>query len=301
MSDAQQLRRTLLYVPGNSPAMLQNAHIYGSDCLVFDLEDAVSVAEKDAARQLVYGALTSLDFGNCEMIVRINDYTTEVGRQDIVQMVKTQKAVLRLPKAESAADIEACDALITKAEEACGAQKGSTRIMASLETAIGVLNAREIACASPRLIGISLGAEDFVTDLKTTRSPHGTELLFARSSIVLAARAAGINAIDTAYTDVDNDEGFLQETLLIKQLGFDGKSVINPKQIGPVHSVFTPTQKEIEHSLDILEAIRQANERGSGVASLNGKMIDKPIVTRAQHMLQLAEASGIIKEGRYNG
>ena len=296
MDTTERLRRTMLYVPGNNPGMLQNAHIYGSDSVVFDLEDAVSADEKDAARRLVYNALTMLDFGDSEMVVRINDYTTDIGQKDIAEIVKTKKAVIRMPKAETAEDIKRCSELIGDAEKKNGIPIGSTKMIASLETAAGVLNAREIAVASPRLIAISLGAEDFVTDLRTTRSPEGTELLFARSSIVLAARAAGIQAIDTVYTDVENEEGLLQETKLIKQLGFDGKSVVNPKQIDTIHAVFAPTSEEIAYAKDVIDAIETAKQQGSGVASLRGKMIDKPIVIRAKHLLRLAKATGAIKE-----
>ena len=168
-------------------------------------------------------------------------------------------------------------------------------MMAAIESARGVLNAREIASASKRLIGIAIGGEDYVTDLKTNRSPDGIELLFGRSMVLLAAREAGIDAIDTVYSDVDNEEGFRKEVTLIKQLGFDGKSIINPRQIKPVHEIFTPSEKEIRKSLAITEAIEEAHKKGSGVIALNGKMIDKPIVARAQHVLDLARATGVLK------
>ena len=166
-------------------------------------------------------------------------------------------------------------------------------MMAAIESARGVLNAYEIATASKRLIGIALGAEDYVTDLKTTRS-DGTELFFARNMILNAARAAGIDALDTVYSDVNNEEGFIAEATLIKKLGFNGKSVINPRQIPPLHRVFLPGEKELNKARAIMEAIEEANARGSGVASLNGKMIDKPVVLRAQYLLELAEAASII-------
>jgi len=173
-------------------------------------------------------------------------------------------------------------------------------MMAAVESALGVLNAQEIAGASKRLIGIAIGAEDYVTDLKTSRSPGGVELMFGRSMILLAARAAGIDAIDTVYSDVNNDEGFRDEVSLIKQLGFDGKSIINPRQINIAHQIFTPGIKEIENALAVIEAIKEANSKGSGVISLNGKMIDKPVVLRAQRIIDLAVASGILqKEANY--
>ncbi|MDR1931773.1 MAG: HpcH/HpaI aldolase/citrate lyase family protein, partial [Spirochaetales bacterium] len=168
--------------------------------------------------------------------------------------------------------------------------------MAAIESAAGVLNAKEIALASERLIGIAIGAEDYVTDLKTNRSPEGIELLFGRSMVLLAARAAGIDAIDTVFSDVNNEEGLRKETTLIRQLGFDGKSIINPRQIKIVHEIFTPTEKEIKNALAVIEAIREAESRGSGVISLNGKMVDKPIVSRAERVLDLARAAGVLTE-----
>jgi citrate lyase subunit beta/citryl-CoA lyase len=166
-------------------------------------------------------------------------------------------------------------------------------MMAAIESAAGVLNAKEIALASKRLRGIAIGAEDYVTDLKTSRSPEGLELLFGRSMVLLAARTAGIDAIDTVYSDVNNEEGLRKETALIRQLGFDGKSVINPRQIKIVHEIFTPSDKEIKNALAVIGAIKEANARGSGVIALNGKMIDKPVVTRAERVLDLARAAGV--------
>lgn len=289
-----RLRRTMLYVPGNNPGMMADVHIYGADSVMFDLEDSISVYEKDAARSLVSEALRSLDYGNTERVVRINGLDTPHGELDIAEMVFAGADVIRLPKTETRQDILAVEALIAEAESRCGRPVGSTRMMAAVEGPLGVLNAAEIAFASPRLIGIALGAEDYVTSLKTTRSPEGTELLLARSQILIAARAAGICALDTVYSDVENEEGFTAEVQLIKNLGFDGKSVINPRQIATVHSIFAPTKKEIKHAQAVVKANAEALEQGLGVISLNGKMIDKPIVERALRILDLA---GISMEG----
>lgn len=293
----KQLRRTMLYVPGNNPGMIKDAGIYPADCIMFDLEDSVALTEKDSARFLVHEALTTLDYEGKEIIVRVNGLDTEMGKEDLEAIVRTGKAVIRLPKTETAEDIIECEREIERIEKECGITIGSTKMMAAVESAAGVLNAKEIATASKRLIGIAIGAEDYVTDLKTNRSPGGIELLFGRSMILLAARAAGIDAIDTVYSDVNNEEGFREEVALIKQLGFDGKSIINPRQIRPVHEIYTPTEKEIEKSLAIMEAIEEANKKGSGVISLNGKMIDKPIVMRAQRVLDLAAAVGALRKG----
>jgi citrate lyase subunit beta/citryl-CoA lyase len=213
-------------------------------------------------------------------------------------MVSCGKVVIRLPKTECARDVLDCEELIAGAEKKYARPAGSTRMMAAIESAAGVLNAKEIAFSSKRLTGIAIGAEDYVTDLRTTRSPEGVELLFGRSMVLLAARAAGIDAIDTVYSDVNNEEGLWKETALIKQLGFDGKSVINPRQINIVHQIFTPSEKEIKNALAVIGAIGEAKARGSGVAVLNGKMIDKPVLTRAERVLDLAKAAGIqIDEG----
>jgi citrate lyase subunit beta/citryl-CoA lyase len=291
-----RLRRTMLFVPGNNPGMIRDAHIYGSDSIMFDLEDSVSITEKDAARFLVYNALMTLDYGTKEIVVRINDPDQKLGVDDLEAMVRTRRAAIRLPKTETAEDVLYCDQQIEHIERENGIEPGSTLMMAAIESAQGVLNAEKIAKASRRLIAIALGAEDYVTDLKTTRSSQGIELLFARSMILQAARAAGIAAIDTVYSDVGNEPGLVEETMTIKQLGFDGKSVINPKQVEPIHRVFTPLQKEIDKSLAIITAIREAHQRGSGVIALNGKMIDKPVVERAKHTLELAKAAGVYRE-----
>lgn len=286
-----RLRRSMLFVPGNNPGMIRDAHIYGSDCIMFDLEDSVNINEKDAARFLVYNALTKLRYGKKELVVRINGLDSKLGVQDLEAIVRAQPDVIRLPKTETAQDVLDCEAEIERIEREAGIPVGKTGMMAAIESAQGVLNAYSIATSSKRLIGIALGAEDYVTDLKTTRSPEGVELMFARSMIVNAARAAGIMALDTVYSDVNNEEGFRKEAEYIKKLGFDGKSVINPRQIPPLHEIYTPTDKDIEKALAVMEAIKEAERRGSGVISLNGKMIDKPVVERAKYMLERAQAS----------
>ena len=282
-----------MFVPGNNPGMIKDAGIYGADSIMFDLEDSVAMTEKDAARFLVYQALTSLRYGKKELVVRINDLSSGLGIEDLEAIVRARPNVIRLPKTETAQDVIDCEREIARIEEQAGIPVGSTGMMAAIESAKGVLNAYEIACSSKRLIGIALGAEDYVTDLKTTRS-DGTELFFARNMILNAARAAGIDAIDTVYSDVNNEEGFLKEVELIKKLGFDGKSVINPRQIAPLHKAFMPSEKDLTKARAIMYAIAEANKRGSGVASLNGKMIDKPVVIRAERLLELYEAANII-------
>ena len=225
-----RLRRSMMFIPGNNPGMIRDANIYGADSIMFDLEDSVAYTEKDAARLLVYNALKTLDFGSKETVVRINDLSSGLGVADLEAVVRAGVQVVRLPKTDSAQDVIDCEREIERIEKEAGIPVGTTGMMAAIESANGVLNAAAIAKASDRLIGIALGAEDYVTDLKTTRS-DGIELLFARSMILNAARAAGIAALDTVYSDVNNEEGFFAEATIIKKLGFDGKSIINPRQI----------------------------------------------------------------------
>ncbi|MEX2783625.1 aldolase/citrate lyase family protein [Streptococcus sp. H49] len=293
----ERLRRTMMFVPASNPAMLRDANLYGADSIMFDLEDSVSLKEKDSARFLLYQAVKTFDFGDTETIVRINDLAAG-GRDDIEAMVRAGIDCIRLPKTETAQDvIDVADA-ITDVEERIGRPVGSTKIFCAIEGPVGVFNALAIATANERVVGIALGAEDYVTAMKTKRYPEkdGEELLFARSMIVHAARAAGIAAVDTVFSDVNDMDNFRREVERIKQLGFDGKSVINPRQIPVVNDVFTPTEKEISHAQQVMAAIAEAEAKGSGVISLNGKMIDKPIVERAQRALALAQAAGVIEE-----
>lgn len=290
----ERLRRTMMFVPGNNPGMLRDAHIYRADSLMFDLEDSVALAEKDAARLLVYHMLKSIHYGSCELVVRVNGLNTPYGRQDVEAMVRAGAHVIRLPKTETAADVLEMEQEIARVEQAAGIPVGRTGLMAAIEGAKGVLHAYEICVASERLIGVALGAEDYTANLKTVRTKEGEELLFARNMILNAARAAGIAAIDTVFHDVDDMEGFEKETMLIKRLGFDGKSVINPRQINVAHRVFQPEAQQIEHARRVVAAMREAEARGTGVVSLNGKMVDRPVLLRAQHVLHVARVSGLL-------
>ena len=284
-----KLRRAMMFMPGNNPAMLQNAGIYGADTVIFDVEDAVAVSEKDAARQLVHNAIKRLQYP-CEVAVRINHIQTPFGLDDLKVILPAKPDLIRLPKAETGQDIKIIDEIIGEAEVKYGFAAGSIGMMAAIETAKGLMHAYEIATASPRMVALAIGGEDFVADLKTSRSREGWELFVARSQLLLAARAAGIQAIDSVFANANDDEGFLAETRLIKELGFDGKSVINPRQVRMAQEVFTPSEKEIKNAERVLTAYKEALERKSGVVALDGKMIDTPIVTRAERVLAYAAA-----------
>ncbi len=283
----------MMFVPGNNPGMMADAHIYGPDSIMLDLEDSVTMAEKDTARLLVYNALKSVNYGDTEMVVRINPLNTPYGKKDIEAVVKAGVHVIRMPKTETAEEVVEVEREIERVEKEIGCL-GRTKIMAAIESTLGVVNAYAIATASSRMMGIALGAEDYCANLKAQRTPGGDELRLARETIVVAARAAGIDALDTVYSNLNDMETFRQEVEYIHRLGFDGKSIINPRQIEVVNGVFAPTEKAIEKARTIIAAIKEAEKKGSGVIAVNGKMVDRPVVIRAQRTIDLAIASGIL-------
>ncbi len=291
-----KLRRTMMFVPGNNPGMLINAGIYGADTIIFDLEDSVALSEKDAARHLVYNAMKSINYP-CEVAVRINHISTPFGYKDLETILAVKPDLIRLPKAETAADIKEIDELITAAEIKHGFLPGSINMMAAIETAKGIRNAYDIAAASPRMVALAIGGEDYLADIQTSRTKDGKEFFAGRGQLILAAKEAGIHAIDTVFGDVNNEEDFIAETTRIKEMGFDGKSVVNPRQINIVHEIYTPTEKEIDHAQRVIAAYEESLARKSGVVSLNGKMIDIPVVKRAQRTLAYANAVGKYKGG----
>lgn len=292
------MRRTMLYIPGNNPNMLIRGHLFGSDGLIIDLEDAVALSEKESARVLVSRFLEQGDFGNCEVTVRINTADSPYWRDDLAAVTRCAAlSGVRVPKVEDAATVKIVDEALAENEEKNGAEIGRTRIFCLLESAKGILNAYDIATSSPRVAAIIPGGEDLVADLRTSRSPEGTELEWARRMLVFAARAAGVDALDTVYPRVTDDDGLRRETEFIKQLGFDGKSVIHPNQIPVVHDVFNPTEKEIEDALKITAAAKEAAQRGQGAVSVDGRMVDVPVVRRAEYILRKAGRTEAEKDG----
>lgn len=286
------LYRTMLFVPGNNPKKIIGAEVYGADCIIYDLEDSVSVFEKDSARILVKYALR-YNRPECRIGIRINQSDTPYYKEDVECMVPLKPDFLRLPKAECAEDIINLDRLITKTEKEFDIPEGSVKIVASIENALGVMNSYKIASASKRMLAIGLGAEDFRTDMGMQRSERAEEILFARNLIALHAHAANIKAMDYVYSNFKNEEGFRADTLLGKKLGYTGKSVVHPSQVSIVHEIYTPSEEEIDNAKAIFAAYEDALNCGSGVTSLNGKMIDKPMVTRAMAVLSSAKAAGM--------
>nr|WP_314266924.1 aldolase/citrate lyase family protein [uncultured Moellerella sp.] len=292
----KRTRRSMLFVPGSNAAMLSNSFIYPADALMFDLEDSVTLREKDTARRMVHHALRHPLYQDIETIVRVNALDSAYGIPDLEAVVRGGADIVRLPKTDNAQDVIDIESEILRIEQSCGREPGSTGLLAAIESPMGITQAVNIAHSSSRLIGIALGAEDYVRNLRTERSPEGTELLYARCAILQAARSAGIQAFDTVYSDANNEEGFLHEAAHIKQLGFDGKSLINPRQIELIHNLYAPTQKEADYAQRVVDAAEASEREGKGVVSLNGKMVDSPVIERARLVLSRAALSGIREE-----
>jgi len=290
-----KLRRSMLFVPGANTAMVCNAYVYKPDTVMFDLEDSVALAEKDSARLMVYHALKHFAYKDIETAVRVNPLNSPYGHLDLEAVVSAGADIVRLPKTDNVDDVLAMQEAIEKIENKIGRTK-KTLLLAAIESAQGVVNAVDIARCTTRLMGIALGAEDYVRDLRTQRTKAGHELSAARSQILLAARAAKIQAFDSVFSDVRDKEGFIEEVKKIKNLGFDGKSLVNPNQIYLLHDIYAPSQEEIEWAYEVVEAAQYAKRNGLGVISIDGRMVDAPVIARAEFTLKLARSSGLIGE-----
>ena len=286
------MRRSMLFIPGNTPNLVVNSPYLGADAITFDLEDAVSPGEKDAARSLVRNTLRYLDLGGRETIVRINAIDTDYWQKDVEEMVAQGPDFLMLPKSSRPEDVRTVDEAITRAEERAGARR-RIRLMPLIETALGVENAYAIATASPRVAALFLGAEDLTADLRCQRTKEGREIEYARTRLVTAARAADIDVYDTPFTDVNDDEGAWRDAETARALGFTGKASISPRHIQAINTVFSPSQAEVDYAYEVMEAIRMAKEQGRGAIALRGKMIDAPIVARARRTLEMAREIGM--------
>ncbi len=287
-----RLRRTMMFVPGNNPKMINSADIYGADSLMFDVEDAITITEKDTARYLVANALKALQF-HSETVVRINHPTqTPFGMDDLKIILPAKPNMIRLPKVEDISEVELVSNEIERVEKENNWSKGTINIIGAIESVKGLYNVREI-CKHPRMMAIALGAEDFIANLKTQRTKTGIELYYARSEILMAARDAGIQCMDTVFSDINDMEGFDREVTNSRDMGFDGKSVIHPKQINEVHRIYTPNDNQLHHALKVLAAFEDSTKNHKGVLAVDGKMIDGPIVVRAKRVVNQAEAAGI--------
>lgn len=281
--------RSLLFLPGNDPNMLANGDALGADGVIFDLEDAVAPDQKDAARILVRHVLGFLDYSRVAVIVRINPVGSDgCWQKDLDEIVPLKPDMIMPTKVGGPEDIKTVSGYIGIIEEKHGIGKGSVGLLPLIETAKGVENAGAIAASDGRISAIFLGAEDLTADMRCKRTAGGGEILYARSRIVTAARAAGVEPIDTPFTDINDDEGIKTDALLAKSLGFSGKAAISPRHVGIINSVFSPSREEIEYAGEVMAAIKRAEALGKGAVSLRGKMIDKPVAVRAAQILDIA-------------
>ena len=290
-----RLRRTMIFLSAQKPGLIKDPLIYGADSLMLDLEDAVAENQKDAARFSLYHALKTVDYGDTEVIVRINGLDTPHWREDVRVCVAAGADGVRIAKCESAGDVIAVEKAVESAEEEFRKEKGRTLLMAALESPKGILNAQEIAAASERMFGIAISGGDLRRTMQVSPVRGGVELNTARGLVVLAARAAGVQCFDTVFTDLNDEEGFRAEVLLDKQMGFDGKSLVNPRQIAAVHEIYAPSEKEITAAEKIVRAVRENSAKGVGVFTVDGKMIDIAFLPGAERTIALAKACGMYK------
>lgn len=290
-----RLRRTMIFLSAQKPGLIKDPLIYGADSLMLDLEDAVAENQKDAARFSLYHALKTVDYGDTEVIVRINGLDTPHWREDVRVCVAAGADGVRIAKCESAGDVIAVERAVEAAEEEFRTEKGRTLLMAALESPKGILNAQEIAAASERMFGIAISGGDLRRTMQVSPVRGGVELNTARGLVVLAARAAGVQCFDTVFTDLNDEEGFRAEVLLDKQMGFDGKSLVNPRQIAAVHEIYAPSEKEITAAEKIVRAVRENAAKGVGVFTVDGKMIDIAFLPGAERTIALAKACGMYK------
>ena len=291
----KRLRRTMMFLNCQKPGLIKDPYIYKPDSIMLDLEDAVAEKEKDAARYSLYHALQEIDYHGVERVVRINGLDTPYWKEDIRCAVAGGCDSIRIPKTESAQDVHMVEEAIIAAEKEFDIPEGRTLIMSAIESARGVMKALDICEASDRMFGIALSGGDYTKDLQTHITGTGLELMGARQNMVIAARAAGVQCFDTVYTDLDNMDGFRQDVETIHLMGFDGKSVINPRQISIVHDIFTPSKKDIIFAEKVVKEIDDKKAKGLGVFTVDGKMIDIAFYDGAKRTIALAKASGVYK------
>nr|WP_288825063.1 aldolase/citrate lyase family protein [uncultured Clostridium sp.] len=291
----KRLRRTMMFLNAQKPGLIKDPYIYRPDSIMLDLEDAVAENQKDAARFSLYHALKEIDYRGCERVVRINGLDTPYWQEDIRCAVAGGCDAIRIPKTECPNDIHRVEEEIIKAEKDFGMPEGRVLIMAAIESARGVMKALDICEASERLFGIALSGGDYTKDLQTRITGTGIELMGARQNLIIAARAAKVQCFDTVYTDLDDMEGFQKDVETIHLMGFDGKSIINPRQIPVVHEIFTPSGKDIIFAEKVVKEIDEKKKMGIGVFTVDGKMIDIAFYDGARRTIELAKASGVYK------
>lgn len=289
----KRLRRSMMFLNCQKPGLIKDPYIYGPDSIMLDLEDAVAENQKDAARYSLFHALQEIDYCGVERVVRINGLDTPHWKEDIRVCVAGGADTIRIAKTESAKDVHIVEEHVLAAEREFGRPEGSTLLMAALESCRGVLHALEVCESSDRLIGIALSGGDYTKDLQTVITGTGVELQGARQQMIIAARAAKVQCFDTVFTNLDAMDVFEEEVKMIKMMGFDGKSLVNPRQIDIVHKIFTPSQKEILFAEKVVREIEEKKAMGIGVFMVDGKMIDIAFYDGAKRTIDLAKASGI--------
>ncbi|MFC2016490.1 HpcH/HpaI aldolase/citrate lyase family protein [Chloroflexota bacterium] len=292
------LLRTLLFVPGNQERRIEKARSVPADAIILDVEDSVPPSEKDSAREMVAASIVGLASSQREVFVRTNSLPTPYAVSDIKAVVTKGLRGICLSKSESADDIHKVGVLMADAEKEAGLKVGSIGLLPLIETPKGIINAYEIASASPRILGVTFGAEDYALEMSVNRTKEGTEIYYPRMVIALACHAANVLAIDCVYSDVRDREGLISETRLVRQMGFEGKLLIHPDQVGPVNQIFAPSKEEIAYARTVVEAFEVAVSRGQAATSLDGKMIDIPVAERAKKLL--ARAKSIAKKETTN-
>ena len=280
------MNRSFLFVPGNSPKMMLNSDFLGADAIIFDLEDAVSPAEKDAARILVRNGLRALTFTHSQTVVRINSLDTPYWQRDLDEILQCRPQMIILPKTNGPEDILTLDQYMSEAESSLALPANGIRVIALIETALGLENAFSIAGASKRVAALFLGAEDLTADLQCKRTAASEEIRYARGRLVCAARAAGVEAYDTPFTAVADTDGLRMDAAMAKSMGFTGKMAIYPAHIPVINAAFYPAPEEQAHAEAVLQAIRAAEAQGIGVAVVNGKMVDAPVIKRARQVIE---------------
>jgi citrate lyase subunit beta / citryl-CoA lyase len=283
----ERLRRSRLYLPGNQPKLFINAGLHNPDSIILDLEDSVAPGEKGAARVVVRNALIAVDFMGAEPMVRINQLPA--GLEDLEWVAPYGVHVILIPKCESAEQVREVD------ERVASLSPTPILLMPIIESALGCFHALEIATASPNVVALTIGLEDYTADIGAQRTREGRESFWARSIVVNAARAAGVQPIDTVFSDVDDMDGLRESALEAKGMGFEGKGCIHPRQIPVIHKAFSPSPDDLDRAIKIMRAFSEAESRGLGVVSLGSKMIDPPVVKRAQHTVDLAIKMGMLK------
>lgn len=292
-TDKDHRRRSRLYLPGNTPKLMLNAGIHKPDGVILDLEDSVAPMKKTEARLVVRNALRGINFYGAERMVRINQLP--MGLEDLEYVIPHFVNLVLLPKCETADQVQMVDQKISQLLAESGYDH-PVYIMPIIESALGVVNAYAIATASDRVAALAIGLEDYTADLGAARTREGVESFYARNALVNAARAAGIQAIDSVFSDVDDMEALRDVVLESKSLGFDGMGCIHPRQIKVIHEAFNPTSSEIEKACKIVLAFDDATAKGLGVVSLGSKMIDPPVVARALNTINAALEAGLLAE-----